>query len=55
MSGKSLGSVREFAQQYRVNSIRYSTAAGSVHPTSRSSAADVMAVLLFLHFRCDFS
>lgn len=34
------------AQQLRVDSIRSSTAAGSGHPTSSMSAADLMAVLM---------
>ena len=38
--------VRELAQQLRVDSIRSTTAAGSGHPTSSMSAADLMAVLL---------
>src|SRR5437016_6544930 len=40
------------AQQMRVDSIRSSTAAGSGHPTSSLSAADLMAVLMtrFLHY-----
>ena len=37
---------RELAQQLRVDSIRSTTAAGSGHPTSSMSAADLMAVLL---------
>jgi len=43
------------AQQLRVDSIRSSTAAGSGHPTSSMSAADLMAVLLtgYLHFDFD--
>src|SRR5581483_5661061 len=44
----------ELAQQLRVDSIRCSTAAGSGHPTSSMSAADLMAVLLTSHFRYDF-
>ncbi len=36
----------ELAQQLRVDSIRCTTAAGSGHPTSSMSAADLMAVLL---------
>jgi transketolase len=44
----------ELAQQLRVDSIRCSTAAGSGHPTSSMSAADLMAVLLADHFRYDF-
>src|SRR5258705_4829870 len=43
------------AQQLRVDSIRSSTAAGSGHPTSSMSAADLMAVLLtgYLHYDFD--
>jgi transketolase len=36
----------ELGQQLRVDSIRTSTAAGSGHPTSSMSAADLMAVLI---------
>src|SRR5947209_4477048 len=45
----------ELAQQLRVDSIRCSTAAGSGHPTSSMSAADLMAVLLakYLHYDYD--
>jgi transketolase len=46
--------VRELAQQLRVDSIRCTTAAGSGHPTSSMSAADLMAVLLARHLRYDF-
>ncbi len=42
------------AQQLRVDSIRCSTAAGSGHPTSSMSAADLMAVLMSKHLRYDF-
>ena len=45
---------RELAQQLRVDSIRATTAAGSGHPTSSMSAADLMAVLLARHLRYDF-
>ncbi|WP_406101068.1 transketolase [Streptomyces sp. NBC_01003] len=44
----------ELAQQLRVDSIRASAAAGSGHPTSSMSAADLMAVLLAHHMRYDF-
>ncbi|MFD3480186.1 transketolase [Streptomyces sp. NPDC058695] len=44
----------ELAQQLRVDSIRASAAAGSGHPTSSMSAADLMAVLLANHMRYDF-
>src|SRR6266508_3520446 len=44
----------ELAQQLRVDSVRASAAAGSGHPTSSMSAADLMAVLLDGHLRLDF-
>jgi transketolase len=45
----------ELARQLRADSIRCSTAAGSGHPTSSLSAADLMAVLLLGHLRYDWS
>jgi transketolase len=45
----------ELAQQLRVDSIRCSTAAGSGHPTSSMSAADLLAVLLAGYLRYDFA
>jgi len=42
------------AAQLRVDSIRATTKAGSGHPTSSLSAADLMAVLLAGHLRYDF-
>ncbi len=44
----------ELAQQLRVDSIRSTTAAGSGHPTSSMSAADLMAVLMNSYLRYDF-
>ncbi|MFJ3669207.1 transketolase [Streptomyces sp. NPDC090106] len=44
----------ELAQQLRVDSIRAADAAGSGHPTSSMSAADLMAVLLARRLRYDF-
>ncbi|MEU7057761.1 transketolase [Streptomyces sp. NPDC046197] len=44
----------ELGQQLRVDSIRAADAAGSGHPTSSMSAADLMAVLLANHLRYDF-
>ena len=44
---------RELAQQLRVDSVRSSAAAGSGHPTSSMSAAELMAVLLDGHLRLD--
>ncbi|MGH2385482.1 MAG: transketolase [Candidatus Limnocylindria bacterium] len=45
---------RELGQQLRVDSIRSSSAAGSGHPTSAMSAADLMAVLMARHLHYDF-
>jgi transketolase len=45
----------ELAQQLRVDSVRASAAAGSGHPTSSMSAADLMAVLLDGYLKLDFS
>ncbi|MFE4410533.1 transketolase [Streptomyces sp. NPDC056821] len=44
----------ELGQQLRVDSVRAAAAAGSGHPTSSMSAADIMAVLLANHLRYDF-
>ena len=46
---------QELAQQLRVDSVRAAAAAGSGHPTSSMSAADLMAVLLARHLRYDFA
>ncbi|HEX8994945.1 MAG TPA: transketolase [Ktedonobacterales bacterium] len=44
----------ELAQQLRVDSIRSTTTAGSGHPSSSMSAADLLAVLLQDYLRYDF-
>ena len=49
-----LDTVAELAAQLRVDSIRSSTAAGSGHPTSSMSAADLLAVLVARHLRSDW-
>ena len=54
MSVQTLDDLYDLAGQLRVDSIRASTAAGSGHPTSSMSAADLMAVLLARHFRYDW-
>jgi transketolase len=54
MTGERLDLVRRLATQLRVDSIRCSTRAGSGHPTSSLSAADLMAVLLVGHLRYDW-
>ncbi len=45
---------QELGQQLRVDSVRCSAAAGSGHPTSAMSAADLMAVLVSKYLRYDF-
>ncbi len=47
--------VEQLAQQFRTDSIRATTEAGSGHPTTCMSAADLMAVLLAKFLRYDFS
>src|SRR5438876_11536569 len=54
-AGTKIDLYRELARQLRIDSIRCSTAAGSGHPTSSLSAADLMAVLLAGHLRYDFA
>jgi transketolase len=44
----------ELGQQLRVDSIRSSTSAGSGHPTSSMSAADLLAVLVSRYLRYDW-
>ena len=45
---------QELGQQLRVDSVRCSSKAGSGHPTSSMSAADLMAVLVDKYLRYDF-
>ncbi|HKU56119.1 MAG TPA: transketolase [Gaiellaceae bacterium] len=45
---------RELGQQLRVDGIRPAAKAGSGHPTSAMSAADLMAVLMAKYLRYDF-
>jgi transketolase len=49
-----LDTVAELAAALRVDSIRSSTSAGSGHPTSSMSAADLLAVLVGRHLRYDW-
>ncbi|WP_285030735.1 transketolase [Mycolicibacterium sp. lyk4-40-TYG-92] len=49
-----IDTVAELAARLRVDSIRSSTSAGSGHPTSSMSAADLIAVLLTRHLRYDW-
>jgi transketolase len=46
-----LDTISDLAAQLRVDSIRSSTSAGSGHPTSSMSAADLLAVLVTRHLR----
>src|SRR3984885_9527260 len=50
-----LDTAAELAAQLRVDSIRSSTSAGSGHPTSSMSAADLLAVLITRHLRYDWN
>lgn len=47
--------LRELGQQLRVDAVRAAAAAGSGHPTSSMSGADLMAVLAANHLRYDFA
>jgi transketolase len=49
-----LDALADLAAQLRVDSIRSSTSAGSGHPTSSMSAADLLAVLMTRHLRYDW-
>ena len=53
-SDHDLDVVAGLAAQLRVDSIRASTSAGSGHPTSSMSAADLLAVLVARHLRFDW-
>ncbi len=55
LTAETLAGLRDLAAQLRVDSILASTAAGSGHPSSSMSAADLMAVLLSRHLRYDWS
>ena len=52
--GLDLSQIPELAAQLRVDSVRASTAAGSGHPTSSMSAADLLATLVSRHLRYDW-
>jgi len=53
-TGIDLATAGELAAQFRVDSVRSSTSAGSGHPTSSMSAADLLAVLVGRHLRYDW-
>ena len=54
LSGIDLAMAGELAAQLRVDSVRSATSAGSGHPTSSMSAADLLAVLVGRHLRYDW-
>ncbi|MFE9203595.1 transketolase [Micromonospora sp. NPDC007230] len=54
LRAEEISQLGELAAQLRVDSIRCSTQAGSGHPTSSLSAADLMAVLISRHLRYDW-
>ncbi|GAA3107283.1 transketolase [Nonomuraea salmonea] len=54
MPERDLQYLAGLAAQLRVDSVRAAAAAGSGHPTSSMSAADLMAVLFACHLRYDF-
>ena len=54
MLDKHQKKLREIAKYLRYFALKMSTKAGSGHPTSSLSAADLMAVLLANHYRYDF-
>jgi transketolase len=54
LTARDVEFLRELGQQLRVDSVRSSTAAGSGHPTSSMSAADLVAVLIARHLVYDW-
>ena len=54
-SQTSFDVVADLAAQLRVDSVRSSTSAGSGHPTSSMSAADLLAVLVTRHLRYNWA
>jgi transketolase len=54
LTTSDIATLAQLARQLRVDSIRASTSAGSGHPTSSMSAADVLAVLVARHLRYDW-
>src|SRR5437016_3822253 len=53
MNDIDIESIKGIANQLRIHSITATTAAGSGHPTSCCSAADLVAALFFGHMRFD--
>lgn len=55
VQASQVATIKDLARQLRVDSIRCTTEAGSGHPTSSMSAADIMAVLMTKYLKYDFS
>ncbi|MGS2616216.1 transketolase [Micromonospora sp. LZ34] len=55
LRAEDVSQLAEIAAQLRVDAIRCSTKAGSGHPTSSLSAADLLAVLIARHLRYDWA
>ncbi|HLQ60618.1 MAG TPA: transketolase, partial [Candidatus Acidoferrales bacterium] len=55
LTGADVDFLTQVGQQLRVDSIRCSTEAGSGHPTSSMSAADLIAVLISRHLQYDWT
>jgi transketolase len=55
VQANAVATIKELASQLRADSIRSTTEAGSGHPTSSMSAADIMAVLMTKYLKYDFS
>src|SRR5207249_7940969 len=53
MNDIDIESLKGIANQLRIRSLVATTAAGSGHPTSCCSAADIVAALFFGHMRYD--
>src|SRR5215831_12350231 len=53
MSSPSLTALHNIATQLRIDSVRATSEAGSGHPTSCMSAAEIMAALFFAEMRFD--
>jgi transketolase len=53
MSAPSVAVLRNLASQLRLDSVRATTEAGSGHPTTCLSAADIVAALFFAEMRFD--
>src|SRR5512145_899709 len=53
MTAPSIGTLRNIATDLRIDSIRSTTEAGSGHPTTCMSAAEIVATLFFAEMRLD--